>query len=180
MIRKDVLFTRYEIEKRVHELAKEIAVDYRGKDLVLLAVLNGGVMLAADVLRSLWDIGFTYVQFDSLKVSSYGHKFESSGQPQILKDIRLDITGKDLLIVEDIIDTGLTVQAMLDFMRGRGPASCEVMALLSKPEDVRRVPVDVKYVGFHIENVWVEGYGIDSAEEGRNNPNIMQVIRKDV
>lgn len=177
MTRKDILFTRYEIENRVHALAKDLAVDYRGKTLTLIAVLNGGVMIAADLLRSLWDIGFDDVLFDSIKVSSYGQAFESSGEPVILKDIRLDITGQHVVIVEDIVDTGLTLQAMRQYMLAKNPASFEILSLLAKPESIRRVPVVVKYLGFEIDNVWVEGYGIDSAEKGRGNPNIMQVIQ---
>lgn len=176
MTHKDILYTRYEIEDRIRELAKEIAHAYKGQELQLIAVVNGGVMVCADLLRELWALGFERVRFDTVKVSSYGHKTETSGKPQLIKDIRLDIADKPVLIVEDIVDTGLTLSSMREYLLEKGPASLEIMALLSKPDSVRLAEVDVKYVGFHIENVWVEGYGIDSREYGRGNPNIMQVV----
>lgn len=179
MARKEILFTRYEIDKRVQDLAKELARDYHNQPLLLIGVLNGGVMLAADLLRELWDIGYTDVKFDTIKVSSYGFQTASSGDPHLVKEIRLDVKDQHVLIVEDIIDTGLTLKKMMEYLSEKKPKSLEIISLLSKPESVRKAHVPVKYVGFEIENVWVEGYGIDSAETGRGNPNIMQVLQVD-
>jgi hypoxanthine phosphoribosyltransferase len=176
-MRKEILYTHREIEHRVSQLAKQIALDYRGKDLLLIGVLNGSIMLAADLLRELWNIGFHEIKFDTIKVSSYGTQLASSGDPQLAKDIRLEVRGQHLLIVEDIVDSGLTLNRMVAYLQEKDPASVEILALLSKPPSVRKQDVLVKYIGFEIENVWVEGYGIDSAETGRGNPNIMRVLQ---
>lgn len=173
---KEVLFSASEIAARVEGLADSIAADYAGRPLVLVAILNGGVVLAADILRSLWARQFTQVEFDTLKISSYGQQFSSSGTPQVDRDIQLDICGKHVLVIEDLIDTGLTLQKTLDHLQAKGPASLEILALLAKPPQVQQVQVPIRYLGFSIENVWVEGYGIDSAERGRGNPNIMRCI----
>ncbi len=177
MAKKEILFTRHEIKQRVQQLAKELAKDYRNQPLLLIGVLNGGLMLAADLLRELWDIGFMEVKFDTIKVSSYGFSTASSGDPQLIKEIRLDVTGQHVLIVEDIVDTGLTLQKMMGYLAEKNPASLEIISLLAKPKNVRKADIPIKYVGFEIQNVWVEGYGIDSAETGRGNPNIMQVLQ---
>jgi hypoxanthine phosphoribosyltransferase len=133
-------------------------------------------MVAADLLRSLWELDFEDVLFDTIKVSSYGPRTTTSGDPQLAKDIRLELKGRHVVIVEDIIDTGLTLQKMVEYLREKEAASVEIFALLAKPAAVRKVPLQPKYIGFEIENVWVEGYGIDSAERGRGNPNIMKVL----
>lgn len=179
MAKKQILFTRYEIRDRIRALAKEVASDYEDKELTIIAVLNGGVMVAADLLRTLWELDFEDVLFDTIKVSSYGLQTSSSGEPYMVKDIRLDIKGRHVVIVEDIIDTGLTLQRMVSYMQEKEVASVEILALLAKPEGIRKAVINAKYVGFHIDNVWVEGYGIDSAERGRGNPNIMRVLQVD-
>ncbi|MFP4323779.1 MAG: hypoxanthine phosphoribosyltransferase [Anaerolineales bacterium] len=177
MARKEILYSRYEIRDRIRIMAKDIAYDYRGQKIQMIAVVNGAVMVAADLMRTLWDLGFMDIEFDTVKVSSYGQNFQSSGQPDIIKDIRLDIRDQHVLIVEDIVDTGLTLNAMREYLLEKGPASLEIVALVRKPLSVRKIDINVKYLGFEIEDVWVEGYGIDSAEQGRANPNIMQVIQ---
>ena len=173
---KEILLEKDLIQDRLHELAGEVARDYAGESLVLVAVLSGGMVIAADFLRHLWEQGFENVQLDTVKISSYGQETTSSGEPVLVKDLQLDIAGKHLLIVEDVIDTGLTIHMLKAHLHSKHPASVETLSLLSKPKHIRKAEVSARYVGFHIDDVWIEGYGIDTAENGRGNPNIVQVI----
>ena len=158
-----VVLTEDEIKQRLAELAKEIEADYDGEDLLLVGVLKGAVMVMADLARALG----RHVGMDWMAVSSYGSGTTSSGVVRILKDLDTDITGKRVLIVEDIIDTGLTLSWLVANLRSRGPASVEICALLRKPEAVK-MTVDVRYVGFDIPNEFVVGYGLDYNERYRN------------
>src|SRR3954469_1845821 len=158
-----VLLSEAEIQQRLGELAKEIAADYDGEDLLLVGVLKGAVMVMADLARAL----DRHVGMDWMAVSSYGSGTTSSGVVRILKDLDTDITDKRVLIVEDIIDTGLTLSWLVANLRSRGPASVEICALRRKPEAVK-MAVDVRYVGFDIPNEFVVGYGLDYAERYRN------------
>ncbi|WP_037574763.1 hypoxanthine phosphoribosyltransferase [Phaeacidiphilus oryzae] len=160
-----VLISKDEIDAKLAELAERIDADYRGEDVLIVGVLKGAVMVMADLARTL----HTPVTMDWMAVSSYGMGTKSSGVVRILKDLDTDISGKHVLIVEDIIDSGLTLSWLLSNLRSRGPASLEICALLRKP-DAAKVDIDVKYVGFDIPNEFVVGYGLDFAEKYRNLP----------
>ena len=158
-----VLVTEAEIQDRLAVLAKEIAADYDGRDLLLVGVLRGAVMVMADLARE-FD---RHVEMDWMAISSYGSGTTSSGVVRILKDLDTDITGRHVLVVEDIIDTGLTLTWLVSNLTTRGPASVEVCTLLRKP-DAQQMSVPVKYVGFDIPGEFVVGYGLDYAERYRN------------
>jgi hypoxanthine phosphoribosyltransferase len=160
-----VLISKEEIDLKLAELAAEIDRDYAGKDLLIVGVLKGAVMVMADLARAL----SSDVTMDWMAVSSYGAGTKSSGVVRILKDLDTDIAGRDVLIVEDIIDSGLTLSWLLSNLSSRGPASLRVCTLLRKPE-AAKVDIDVKYVGFDIPNEFVVGYGLDYAEKYRNLP----------
>jgi len=160
-----ILVTEEEIKTRLKEMAAEIDADYHGRDLLLVGVLKGAVMVMADLSRELR----SPVHMDWMAVSSYGSGTKSSGVVRILKDLDRDISGKDVLIVEDIIDSGLTLSWLVANLESRGPASIEVATLLRKP-DALKVDVNVKYVGFDIPDEFVVGYGLDYAERYRNVP----------
>ena len=159
----DVLFTEEDIHRRLGELAAEVERDYEGKDVLLVGVLRGAVMVMADLARSFG----RHVEMDWMAVSSYGSGTKSSGVVRILKDLDTDITGRHVLIVEDIIDTGLTLSWLVRNLSSRGPASVEICTLLRKP-DALQMSVDVKYVGYDIPNAFVVGYGLDFSERYRN------------
>ncbi len=159
----EVLVTESEIHAKLAELARRIEADYAGRDLLLVGVLKGAVMVMADLARELRP----HLNMDWMAVSSYGAGTQSSGVVKILKDLDTDLTGRDVLIVEDIIDSGLTLSWLLENLRSRGAASVEVCALLRKP-DAAKVEVDVRYLGFDIPNQFVVGYGLDYAERYRN------------
>lgn len=158
-----VLLTEDEIQSRIAELARDITRDYEGRDLLLVGVLKGAVMVMADLSRAL----NRHVETDWMAVSSYGSGTKSSGVVRILKDLDADLTGRHVLVVEDIIDTGLTLSWLVANLRSRGPASVEICALLRKPE-AAKTAVEVRYVGFDIPNEFVVGYGLDFAERFRN------------
>ena len=157
------LFTEEQITARLAEMARQIEADYEGKDVLLVGVLRGAVMVMADLARSL----DRHVEMDWMAVSSYGSGTQSSGVVRILKDLDTDLSGRHVLIVEDIIDTGLTLSWLITNLRSRGPASVEIATLLRKP-DAQQMDVEVKYVGFDIPNAFVVGYGLDYAERYRN------------
>ncbi len=160
-----VLLTADQLHTRLDEMAAQIDADHVGGELLLVGVLKGAVMVMADLARRL----HTPVQMDWMAVSSYGSGTKSSGVVRILKDLDTDLIGRHVLIVEDIVDSGLTLSWLLSNLRSRGPASVEVAALLRKPE-AAKVQVDVKYVGFDIPSEFVVGYGLDYAERYRNLP----------
>ncbi|TXL57911.1 MULTISPECIES: hypoxanthine phosphoribosyltransferase [Aeromicrobium] len=160
---EQTLFTEDQILSRLREMAAEIERDYDGKDLLLVGVLKGAVMVMADLARSL----DRHVEMDWMAISSYGSGTKSSGVVRILKDLDTDLAGRHVLVVEDIIDTGLTLSWLIANLRSRGPASVEIATLLRKPEALQ-MDVDVRYVGFDIPNAFVVGYGLDYAERYRN------------
>jgi hypoxanthine phosphoribosyltransferase len=162
-----VLVTEEQIKTRITELAKEIDSHYAGKDLLLVGVLKGAVMFMADMSRALQ----TRVQMDWMAVSSYGSGTTSSGVVRILKDLDTDVLGKNVLIVEDIVDSGLTLSWLVSNLEARGAASVEVVPLLRKPE-AAKVEVDVRWVGFEIPNEFVVGYGLDWNERYRTLPGV--------
>ncbi|MDQ1082800.1 MULTISPECIES: hypoxanthine phosphoribosyltransferase [Microbacterium] len=159
----EVLLTEEQIHEKLAELATQVVTDYDGREVVLVGVLKGAVMVMADFARHLP----VHITMDWMAVSSYGASTRSSGVVQIRKDLDTDITDKHVLIVEDIIDSGLTLSWLLDNFASRGAASVEVLALLRKP-DAMKVEVDCRYVGFDIPNDFVIGYGLDYAERYRN------------
>jgi hypoxanthine phosphoribosyltransferase len=157
------LFTEEQITSRLAEIARQIEADYEGKDLLLVGVLKGAVMVMADLARSLE----RHVEMDWMAVSSYGSGTKSSGVVRILKDLDTDLNGRHVLIVEDIIDTGLTLSWLITNLRSRGPASVEIATLL-RVGLAQQMDVEVKYVGFDIPNAFVVGYGLDYNERYRN------------
>lgn len=159
----EVLVTEEEIRAKVRELAKRISEDYKDKELLLVGILKGAFMFLADLSRELT----IPVQFDFIAVSSYGSVSKSSGVVRILKDLEADIEGRHVLIVEDVIDTGLTLNYLIRNFKVRRPSTLEICALLSKPE-VQRVSLNIKYLGFSIPAKFVVGYGLDFAEKYRN------------
>ncbi|WP_430647779.1 hypoxanthine phosphoribosyltransferase [Agromyces sp. GXS1127] len=159
----EVLVTEQQIHDKLAELARRIEADYEGKDLLLVGVLKGAVMVMADLARELR----THATMDWMAVSSYGAGTQSSGVVKILKDLDSDLSGRHVLIVEDIIDSGLTLSWLTGNLASRGAASIEICALLRKP-DAAKVEIDVKYLGFDIPNQFVVGYGLDFAERYRN------------
>jgi hypoxanthine phosphoribosyltransferase len=159
----ELLFSEEQIQRRIAELCREIERDYAGQDLLLVGVLKGAVMVMADLARELT----LPVEMDWMAVSSYGSSTQSSGVVRILKDLDSDLQDRQVLIVEDIIDSGLTLSWLLENLRSRGPRSVEVCALLRKPEAMK-MRVDPRYIGFDIPNEFVVGYGLDYAERYRN------------
>jgi len=157
------LVTEEQIQEKLREIAAQVAADYEGKDLLLVGVLKGAVMVMADFARALPYV----VPMDWMAVSSYGSGTKSSGVVQIRKDLDTDLHDRHVLIVEDIIDSGLTLSWLLENFESRGAASVEVFALLRKP-DAAKVQVDCKYIGFDIPNEFVIGYGLDYDERYRN------------
>lgn len=162
---KSILVTEEQIQERLTEMAAQIDADYAGREILLVGVLRGAIMVMADLSRKL----HTPVQMDWMAVSSYGSGTKSSGVVRILKDLDSDITGKHVLIVEDIIDSGLTLSWLQANLRTRGAATVEIATMVRKPE-AAKVEVDVKYVGFDIPTEFVVGYGLDYAEKYRTLP----------
>ena len=165
-----VLIDSARIDARLRELAAEIDRDYADKDVLLVGVLKGAVMVMADLARAL----HTAVEMDWMAVSSYGSGTRSSGVVRILKDLDADLTGRHVLVVEDVIDSGLTLQWLLRNLSSRGPASLEVCTLLRKPDALH---TSVKYVGFDIPAEFVVGYGLDYAEKYRSLPFVGTLAR---
>ena len=161
----NILFTEKDILARLEEMAREIEADYEGEDLLIVGVLRGAVMVMADLARSF----NRHLEMDWMAVSSYGSGTKSSGVVRILKDLDTDITGRHVLIVDEIIDTGLTLSWLTANLASRNAASVEICTLLRKPEALQ-MNVDVKYVGWDIPNEFVVGYGLDYNEEYRNLP----------
>ena len=161
----EVLIDRETLQRRISELGEEISADYAGRDLLLVGVLKGAVFFMADLMR-----GLTIpCEIDFMAISSYGDSTDSSGVVRILKDLDINIEGRDVLVVEDIIDSGLTLSYLMRNLEAREPATLEICALLTKPER-REIEVPVRYVGFEIPNRFVIGYGLDWAERYRNLP----------
>ncbi len=159
----EVLVSSEDLARRVQELGVEISRDYEGRDLVMVGVLKGAVMFIADLMRQLT----VPCELDFMAVTSYGSSTDSSGVVRILKDLDAPIEGRDVLIVEDIIDSGLTLQYLMRNLKVRSPRSLEVCALLTKPER-RRVDLPTRYVGFEIPNRFAIGYGLDHSQKYRN------------
>jgi hypoxanthine phosphoribosyltransferase len=159
------MISEEEIAKRVKELGKQLTEEYKGKDLMVVGILKGCMLFLSDLVRAI-DLPLT---MDFMVVSSYGTSTKSSGVVRIIKDLEREIEGKDVLIIEDIVDTGLTLSYLMENLKTRNPNSVKVCSLLDKPER-RKVQVDIEYVGFQIPDEFVVGYGLDYAEIYRNLP----------
>jgi len=161
----EILVQADDLQRRVRELGVQISDDYRDRDLLLVCVLKGAVLFLSDLMRQI-DVP---CEVDFMAVASYGDATDSSGVVRILKDLDEPIAGRDVLIVEDIVDSGLTLQYLMRNLKAREPASLEVCALLTKPER-RKATVQARYIGFEIPNRFVVGYGLDHGERHRNLP----------
>lgn len=162
-----VMITREEIEAKAAEIGAQITSDYAGKDIILVGILRGAVMWMADVMKSV-DLDMV---IDFMAVSSYGAATKSSGVVKINKDLDTDIAGKDVIIVEDIVDSGVTLNYLMGYFESRGAASVRICALLDKPEG-RRVDINVDYIGFTVDDRFIVGYGLDFDQKYRNLPYI--------
>ncbi len=161
----EVLLSAEQIKARVAELGAQIAADYRGKEVILIGILKGACLFLSDLMRAI----DAPLSIEFMAVSSYGKEKRSSGEVRIVKDLDVAVEGKHLVVVEDIIDTGLTLSYLLENLRSRGAASVRLATLLDKPEP-RKVGVKVDYVGFTVPNKFLVGYGLDAAERYRNLP----------
>jgi hypoxanthine phosphoribosyltransferase len=161
----EILIDAERLQERIRELGEEITNDYAGRELLLVGVLKGAVFFMADLMRTI-DVP---CEIDFMAISSYGASTDSSGVVRILKDLDINIEGRHVLVIEDIIDSGLTLSYLVRNLESRAPASLAVCALLTKP-DRREIEVDVRYTGFEIPNKFVIGYGLDFAERYRNLP----------
>jgi hypoxanthine phosphoribosyltransferase len=164
---EEVLLSGEEVQARVAELGAQLAADYAGRDPVLISVLKGSIIFLADLVRAMP----IPLSIDLMEVSSYGSSTESSGQVRILKDLSTSIEGREVLVVEDIIDTGLTLNYLLRYLHDRGPATIRICCLLDKPAR-RLAPIEIDYRGFTIADRFVIGYGLDYGERYRNLPYI--------
>ena len=163
----EILITKEEINNKIIELGEQISKDYKGKDLVLIGILRGAVIFMADLARAI----SIPMLFDFMAISSYGAETKSSGVVRILKDLDVNIKGKDVLIIEDIVDTGLTLNYLLRMLKSRKPASLKVCTFLTKTAR-RKVDIKIDYFGYNIPNKFVVGYGLDYAGKYRNVPYI--------
>ncbi|MBW3561337.1 MAG: hypoxanthine phosphoribosyltransferase [Actinobacteria bacterium] len=170
----DVLITGGEIDAKLAELAERLDADYGGEEVLLVGILKGAFVLIADLARHLT----IPVSVDFMAVSSYGSATRTSGVVRILKDLDVELEGRHVLLVEDIVDSGLTLNYLLRNLRSRGPKSLEVLALLTKPSQ-QRVDIPIRYHGFEVPDVFVVGYGLDYAERYRNLP-FIATLREDV
>ncbi|MDW8801686.1 hypoxanthine phosphoribosyltransferase [Clostridium sp. A1-XYC3] len=164
---KQVLFEEEQLRNRIRELGNEISKDYEGKDLLLIGILKGSVPFMADLIKEVT----IPCSIDFMAVSSYGNSTKTSGVVRILKDLDFEIENKHILIVEDIIDSGITLRYLTEYLKGRKAASIEIAALLSKPER-RTEEVNAKYIGFNVPDYFLVGYGLDYSEKYRNLPYI--------
>ncbi len=171
---KEVLCSEQFLKTKIQELGAAITKDYAGKNLLLVSILKGSIMVMADLMRAV-DLP---LQIDFMNVSSYGAGTETKGAVKILKDLDVDIKGLDVLIVEDILDSGVTLHSLINLLRQRGPASIEICTLFSKPSR-RQVDVEAKYVGIEIPDAFIVGYGLDYAEKYRNLPYV-GVLKEEV
>lgn len=162
---QEILFSEEILAKRIKELASEVSKDYEGKNLVVVGILKGSVMFAAELIKNI----SIHCEIDFMAVSSYGNSTETSGVVRILKDLDNNIEGKDILVVEDIVDTGVTLTYLLKYLQARKANSIEIISLLNK-QARRTSDLDVKYIGFEVPDGFIVGYGIDYAERYRNLP----------
>lgn len=171
---QEILYSEDVLTKKIKELASEISKDYEGKELVVVGILKGSVIFASELIKNI----SVKCEIDFMAVSSYGNSTETSGVVRILKDLDHNIEGKDILIVEDIVDTGVTLNYLLKYLKARKANSIEIVSLLNKPKR-RAVELEVKYIGFEVPDEFIVGYGIDYAEKYRNLP-FIGVLKREV
>lgn len=171
---KSILLSEEQIAAKVLELGQQISKDYVGKDLLLLSVLKGSVVFMADLMRTIT----IPVEIDFMAVSSYGSSTKSSGVVRIMKDIDIELKGKDILIVEDILDSGMTLSYLKELLNGRNPSSIRVVTLCDKPSR-RTADIQADYVGFEVPDEFIVGYGLDYAEHYRNLP-VIGVLKREI
>ena len=171
---KEILFSEEVINAKTKELAGRISSDYKGKDLLLVGVLKGSVIFAADLIKNI----SIPCEIDFMAVSSYGTSSETTGIVRILKDLDHEVSGKDIIIIEDIVDSGVTLDYLLNYLRGRKANSVEIVSLLTKPSR-RKVDIDCKYIGFEAPDEFLVGYGLDYAEKYRNLP-FVGILKREV
>ena len=171
---KEILFSQDQLKAKIAELGAAITRDYAGKKLLMVSILKGSIMVMADLMRAV----NLPLQIDFMNVSSYGAGTASKGSVKILKDLDVDIKGLDVLIVEDILDSGITLYNMINMLQQRHPNSIEICTLFSKPSR-RQVEVEAKYIGFEIPDAFIVGYGLDYAERYRNVPYV-GVLKEEV
>lgn len=171
---QEVLLNEEAIASKVKELGEKISQDYEGKELLVVGVLKGSVPFAADLIRSIK----IPCQIDFMAVSSYGNSTKTSGVVRILKDLDHGVEGKNIIVVEDIVDSGVTLNYLVNYLKTRGAQSVEVAAFLTKPAR-RKVEIDVKYIGYEVPDEFLVGYGLDYAEKYRNFP-FVGVLKREV
>ena len=171
---KEILFSEEVINAKTKELAGRISSDYKGKDLLVVGVLKGSVIFAADLIKNI----SIPCEIDFMAVSSYGTSSETTGIVRILKDLDHEVSGKDIIIIEDIVDSGVTLDYLLNYLRGRKAYSVEIVSLLTKPSR-RKVDIDCKYIGFEAPDEFLVGYGLDYAEKYRNLP-FVGILKREV
>lgn len=171
---QEILYSEDVLTKKIKELASEISKDYEGKELVVVGILKGSVIFASELIKNI----SVKCEIDFMAVSSYGNSTETSGVVRILKDLDHNIEGKDILIVEDIVDTGVTLNYLLKYLKARKANSIEIVSLLNKPKR-RAVELEVKYIGFEVPDEFIVGYGIDYAEKYRNLP-FIGILKREV
>ena len=162
---QEILYSEEQLRGRIKELGEQISRDYKGKELLLIGILKGSVMFMSDLLKEIT----IPCQMDFMAVSSYGMSSTSSGIVRILKDLDYEIEGKNVLVIEDIIDSGTTLKYLMKYLKSRNPESVEIACLLNKP-DRRKVELDVRYLGYDVPDYFLVGYGLDYAEMYRNLP----------
>lgn len=171
---QEVLFSEEAINKKVKEIAAKISEDYKGKELLVVGVLKGSVIFASELIKNIT----IPCEIDFMAVSSYGNSSETTGVVRILKDLDHEVSGKEIIIVEDIVDSGITLDYLLNYLKGRKANSVEIVSLLTKPSR-RKVDLDVKYVGFETPDEFLVGYGLDYAEKYRNLP-FVGILKREV
>ena len=171
---KEILFSEEVINAKIKELAGRISDDYKGKDLLVVGVLKGSVIFAAELIKNIT----IPCEIDFMAVSSYGNSSETTGVVRILKDLDHEISGKDIIIVEDIVDSGVTLNYLLNYLKSRRANSVEIVSLLTKPSR-RRVDINCKYIGFEAPDEFIVGYGLDYAEKYRNLP-FIGILKREV
>lgn len=171
---KEILYSEEELRIKIKELGEKISKDYEGKDLILIGILKGSVVFMSDLLKEIT----IPCRMDFMAVSSYGNSSSSSGVVRILKDLDYEIEGKHILVIEDIIDSGITLKYLLKYLKSKNPESVEVACLLNKQER-RKVEIDVKYLGYEVPDYFLVGYGLDYAEKYRNLP-FVGILKEEV
>ena len=169
-----ILKTETEIQEKIKQLGRQISKDYEGKNPIMICILKGGIVFLSDLVRSI----SIKVELDFMSLSSYGDSTQSSGVVRIKKDIDADISNRDVIIVEDIVDSGLTLKYINDYFKQHNPASVKICTLLDKPK-AHKIEINIDYVGFEVGNEFVVGYGLDYAQRYRNLPSI-GILKKEI